>query len=481
MTASGTAAASTSSSESTWAPCGAPLSTSYLFYSPASDQRLGEVIRGLCERAEEPCSRREETEKGGGCSWKEGEHVLRVVHGGVRVEVRVGEDLEAEAEATKEGGDTDTDGVEQPEGGENDAAGKAGEVGKGEESVAGDTTGAGGSESKDATDEPEEEEAERITMWLSCALCGARTARRRMSDGAFLLSYAKFLELLVYSSAVGALGEPVCVHTASFTTSTSLSASGSTSTSSSAPAPPADADFDAPLPPARLHLVRHFACAPRKGKDKGKARVVSFALSEVKDVYELRVPRVRIVRGGGRASVASEARNSIASVASSTAVSVASLARERDVGGSKAGKAKDTASSARSSLASSYTTKEGGGREGDEEKRALRREIRAWWAGVGECVERMVGALTPGRIVGDGAREEHARRAKEGVITAAESPSALRRRMPHTQKRPRIRAALCVCGLWCRVGVNGQSVCARTRGLSGMPPRRAVRVPPSAP
>ncbi|KAJ7482736.1 hypothetical protein FB451DRAFT_1129737 [Mycena latifolia] len=243
-------------------------------------------------------------------------------------------------------------------------------------------------------------------MWLSCALCGARTARRRMSDGAFLLSYAKFLELLVYSSAVGALGEAVCVHTVPLAASSSAS-----SQSASTAAPPADADADAALPPARLHLIRHFAYAPRKdnGKGQGKARVVSFALSEIKDVYELRVPRVRIVRGGGRASMASDARNSFASVASSTAsvasstasvasstaVSVASMAREREVGKGKAG------ASARSSVASSSSAaKEGGGKEGDEEKRALRREIRAWWAGVGEYMERMETALVGSTLVG---------------------------------------------------------------------------------
>ncbi|KAJ7482722.1 hypothetical protein FB451DRAFT_1394027 [Mycena latifolia] len=172
--------------------------------------------------------------------------------------------------------------------------GRAGE--KGEE---GEEKGAGagaGSESKVAADmkddgdapkeeqQEEQEEAERIAMWLSCALCGARTARRRVSDGAFLLSCAKFLELLVSSSAVGALGEAVCVHTAPLA-SASTSQTASTSSTS---APPADAEADAPLP--RLHLIRHFACAPRK-ESKGEAHVVSFALSEVSDMYELLVPR----------------------------------------------------------------------------------------------------------------------------------------------------------------------------------------------
>ncbi|KAJ7482740.1 hypothetical protein FB451DRAFT_1442403 [Mycena latifolia] len=345
MTAS--AASSSPTPHDTLAPCGAPFSTSYLFYSPASDTRLGEVIRGLCARAEEPVEVRVAEDEG------EGD-----IEGDASAESRDKEGTEAASKAGAKAG-----GKEE---------GTEGEKGKVPDSAS--SADASKEERKEEEQQEQEEEAERITMWLSCALCGAKTARRGMSDGAFLLSYAKFLELLVYSSAVGALGEAVCVHTTSLSSSTSLSASGSTSTSLAT----SDADADAALPPARLHLIRHFA-------HKATRRVVSFALSKVQDVYELRVPRVRILRGGGRASGGSEARNSFASA-----------------GAGKAGKAKDmasTGSSARSSLASSYTAKEGG-REGDEEKRALRREIRAWWAGVGECLERMETVLVGSTLVG---------------------------------------------------------------------------------
>ncbi|KAJ7482713.1 hypothetical protein FB451DRAFT_1170574 [Mycena latifolia] len=118
---------------------------------------------------------------------------VRVVRGGVRIEVRVGEDDTVDLEETKEGGGTRVDSGAQEEGG-----GRAGEEGKkeagagaggkeegtegvkeekekeGKEDAGSSSEGKEGMVDGEKADEPEEEQedAERI-----------RTARRRMSDG----------------------------------------------------------------------------------------------------------------------------------------------------------------------------------------------------------------------------------------------------------------------------------------------------------
>ncbi|KAJ6550877.1 hypothetical protein DFH09DRAFT_1319739 [Mycena vulgaris] len=317
------------------AACGRPQWTTYRFYARGGegegelDKGLGEAVEGFCSGAGGGCAcagtrllaangeagkegkglkEREKDKEGGGCKWREGEHVLRMVHGGIRVDVRVGKDDDAGEKTGKEGKDGDT---------------KADE----------------GEKKADGEEDGEADTGSKLWMWMSCAVCRARTERVAMSDGAYLFSYAKFLELLVYSPAICTLTPGLCAHTA---------------IDPATAAGPAEAP---PLPPSRLNIVRHFAT---------RGCTVSFALTAVEgDVYELRVPRVQIAaRRGARASMGKE-EEAAAAAAASMRSSVAKDDSESVASGSAAKK------------------------DGEEEKRALRREIRAWWEGVTDHVDQL--------------------------------------------------------------------------------------------
>ncbi|KAI0086047.1 hypothetical protein BDY19DRAFT_996234 [Irpex rosettiformis] len=103
--------------------------------------------------------------------------------------------------------------------------------------------------------------------WVSCRICKKESLKTRMHDGTYLLSFAKFLELLIYSPSLCSMNPSLCEHT------------------SLPPRPWQTADT--PLPRSRLNIVRHFSYA---------GRVVSISLSQEEDVYEIRVPRLQIVR-----------------------------------------------------------------------------------------------------------------------------------------------------------------------------------------
>ncbi|KAJ7078985.1 hypothetical protein C8R43DRAFT_910254 [Mycena crocata] len=279
------------------AQCERPTWTTWRYYArggeDGTDQRqkdkkdasVGEVLRGLGARASDPCARP-------GCTWVRGEHVLRVVHGGVRVEVRIEEAAGGDDKEEKE-------------------------------------------ESEEDEKEEDKDEEGRIDMWASCAECGAQTPRVEMSDGAYLFSFAKFLELLVYSPSLCTLTPALCTHT-------------SPSTSASRPAPSTSEDSTTPTPSAISNIVRHFA-ARRKPK-----HVVSVALADISaDVYEIRVPRLQI---GRKANGERTPRTSIA--------------------------AGDNASIA------------------SRDTKASTREIRAWWAGVADHMDRLETSIVGSTLVG---------------------------------------------------------------------------------
>jgi 1-phosphatidylinositol-3-phosphate 5-kinase len=79
-----------------------------------------------------------------------------------------------------------------------------------------------------------------------------------------LFSFAKFLELLFYSSIICTLSRKLCTHTSPSTPST-------------------------PLPASRFNIIRHFAY---------KSHRVSFILSPADDIFDLRVPRLQFTKGG---------------------------------------------------------------------------------------------------------------------------------------------------------------------------------------
>ncbi|KAJ8517836.1 hypothetical protein ONZ45_g5018 [Pleurotus djamor] len=147
-----------------------------------------------------------------------------------------------------------------------------------------------------------------IEMWQSCAVCAACTGRQPMSDGTYLFSFAKFLELLVYSSAIHRLDPPLCPHT-----SPSVSPSPS------------------PLTLPRFQLHRHFRLGPA---------IVTLSTSAIEDVFELKVPRLQILplHAENKAAV-----------------------RDR--------------------IIPEEST--------DEAKRTLRREIKSWWEGVSDHMDKL--------------------------------------------------------------------------------------------
>ena len=83
-----------------------------------------------------------------------------------------------------------------------------------------------------------------------------------------LFSFAKYLELLIYSPAIINLAAPLCEHT------------------TLPPRPWAQSEM--PLPKMRMNIVRHFGY---------KCRQLSFTISAVEDVFEVSVPRLQIIRG----------------------------------------------------------------------------------------------------------------------------------------------------------------------------------------
>ncbi|KAI9060832.1 hypothetical protein FKP32DRAFT_1632308 [Trametes sanguinea] len=155
-----------------------------------------------------------------------------------------------------------------------------------------------------------------IYMWHSCSVCGKESHKEVMHDGTYLFSFAKYLELLVYAPAIHVLQPPLCEH-AAFPPK---------------PWPPADT----PIPQARFRIIRKFSY---------QGRTVTFTLSEVKDIFEIRVPRLQILRrkaGEKKAPEGPQRKNSKASSGSS----------------------------------------------GDD-RRALRREIMRWWQGLSEHMDQL--------------------------------------------------------------------------------------------
>ncbi|KAI0033193.1 hypothetical protein K488DRAFT_48201 [Vararia minispora EC-137] len=156
---------------------------------------------------------------------------------------------------------------------------------------------------------------ECIQAWESCIECGKISTRSRISNGTYLLSFGKFLELLFYSSRLCIPSRPLCSHTT--------------------PPPQPWTGDDAPLPRSRFNIVRHFAF---------KSHVLSFTLSPIYDIFELRLPHLQLTSTPGRVS---------------------------SDGGT---------------VHSSTTRQE---MEGSEEKKLQRKEIKAWWQCVAEHLDKL--------------------------------------------------------------------------------------------
>ncbi|QRV81361.1 1-phosphatidylinositol-4-phosphate 5-kinase [Ceratobasidium sp. AG-Ba] len=99
----------------------------------------------------------------------------------------------------------------------------------------------------------EQDDKVGVRTWVSCAVCGEKTEKHDLGNGGFLFSLAKFLELLIYSSTIASLDPPLCSHTTS----------------------------------SKHAIIRHFSHS---------GWTIAFESSAVPDVYEVKVPKVRMLR-----------------------------------------------------------------------------------------------------------------------------------------------------------------------------------------
>lgn len=120
------------------------------------------------------------------------------------------------------------------------------------------------------------EPIDEMQMWISCHECRKTGSKIPMSDGAWLLSFGKYLELLAYSPDIIRLTSPICEHTEL----TSVD--------------------EKDLLRCRSNIDHHFGF---------KDSVVVFTMSPVQDVYEIRIPRVQITKA--RALTGQEERDTI--------------------------------------------------------------------------------------------------------------------------------------------------------------------------
>lgn len=110
-----------------------------------------------------------------------------------------------------------------------------------------------------------------------------------------LFSYAKFLEVLIYSSSIYGLSPDLCEHTISppppppspTTPQTQNQPQTQQSTTTTG-----TSKYMPMVPQNRTNLIRYFGISNA---------TVSFSISRVEDIFELKVPRLQIHFGGGSA------------------------------------------------------------------------------------------------------------------------------------------------------------------------------------
>ncbi|KAJ3730406.1 hypothetical protein C8R42DRAFT_6170 [Lentinula raphanica] len=189
-----------------------------------------------------------------------------------------------------------------------------------------------------------------INVWESCSRCGAQTGKKEMSDGAYLSSFAKFLELLIYSPLLCKLEPRLCEHTDSPSTSSSSTSSGTGIPTKLA------------LPPQRFNILRHFSTFPvisgisDTSGDRHVEYTVSFKLAPIEDIFELRVPRLQISPWAAGGS--NKLTNSSTSICNTLDSGRGQQSEEE-----------------------SHIQKE------EEAKKKLRREIKTWWEGVADHMD----------------------------------------------------------------------------------------------
>ncbi|KAJ4465387.1 hypothetical protein C8J55DRAFT_566317 [Lentinula edodes] len=252
------------------------------------DQCLGEVITSWIDEADVPCDRLRavstNSEHRGGtrlmhglggssttttekrCEVQVGKHERRFMHGGVKVSASI------EWPAVKSLAATSPVRL----------------------SIATSVDGSGESNVDERDRSPD---ARVVTVWESCLICSAETKKNELSEGAYLFSFAKYLELLIYSPLLCKLSPRLREHT----DPSSTPSSSTTSTRS----------VSSNLPLQRFNIIRHFSASSsdnNKGGSSGVSSIdgirreytVTFKIDPVKDIFELRVPRLQISNRGQR-------------------------------------------------------------------------------------------------------------------------------------------------------------------------------------
>lgn len=194
----------TSPDEGAAGPCQKPAWQTLRYYAyyghEGTDVSLGDTIIEFAEKAQEECEKSE-------CKAKRWQHELRYIHNDLRLVITFDSPSE---------------------------------------------------EKKDTEKEKQAQATPLIIFWQSCLECGEHTEKRAITDGTYLVSFGKFLELLFYSPSLQAIIPPLCAHTST------------------------------PRHEARYKIRRHFLY---------EDTTVHLALDPLSDVFELRVPRIQILRG----------------------------------------------------------------------------------------------------------------------------------------------------------------------------------------
>ncbi|KAH8833483.1 hypothetical protein DL96DRAFT_1457068 [Flagelloscypha sp. PMI_526] len=207
------------------------------------DRPLGSVITGLMDDASKPCLQHR-------CPAKQGEHELRLVHGETEVTIRV-------------------TGWDKP--------------------------------GQDVGDDAP------LHIWSSCIVCGIECGKSIVSDGTWLYSFAKFIELTIYSTVVGQFKQTLCEHTT-----------------------PSDDQSS-----WRHKIARHFS---------RQECIVSITTAPVLNIFDLRVPRLQVdsTYAGAKAESATEKANLVLGI---------------NIG---------------------------------DAKKNLRKEIKCWWEGMADHLDKLV-------------------------------------------------------------------------------------------
>ncbi|KAF9527482.1 hypothetical protein CPB83DRAFT_856253 [Crepidotus variabilis] len=243
--------------------CGKPHWVTYRYFSSESenDALLGDWIVNAVENRDKPCSSQ------ASCTIPAGQHERRFIHDGLRIVVRVSDAILAEERVVLE---------EHKETDANDnAVNHSPSPTTGSPTTPAPTTPTSPTGISAPTPPSKDEPAVKpmkdhsaISIWESCAICNAKSKGRSMTTGTGLFSFAKYLELLVYSPSIITV-TPMCEHTTP---------------------PPAPWTT---LPTSRLNIIRHFSSTTAD---------VTFSLSTIEDIFELRVPRLQIIRGADKQS-----------------------------------------------------------------------------------------------------------------------------------------------------------------------------------